>query len=49
MASMDARTRHLLDVEAELLDELGSFAGGHRAPTVCQDCECRRISIGRNS
>jgi hypothetical protein len=46
MASMNTRTRKLLDVEAELLDELGAFADARRAPPRRQDRECGRTRRG---
>jgi hypothetical protein len=47
MASMDARARKLLDVDAELLDQFGSFADAHCAPPRRQDRERRRMGVGR--
>jgi hypothetical protein len=48
VASDDAGARKSLDIEAELLCQLGPFADAHRAPTLHKDRECNWIGVARN-
>jgi hypothetical protein len=48
MASNNAGTRELLDVETEPLRQFGPFAKAHGAPPLGQSRERRCLGVGRN-
>jgi hypothetical protein len=48
VASNDAGARKSLDIEAELLRQLGPFAHAHRTPTLHEERKCNWIGVARN-